>query len=50
VVVLVQAVAGDGLGDNALLGEGVIVGAPEEVLGGMRVCDDAGAVLRQFGA
>src|ERR1017187_2877604 len=50
VVVLVQAVAGDGLGDDSLAGEGEVVGALEEVLGGVRVGDEAGTVAGEFRA
>ncbi len=49
-VVLVQAVTGDCLGHDALFREHVIVGTLEEVLGRMRVGDQVGAVLGQFGA
>jgi len=50
VVVLVEAVAGDGLGDDAAFCEGVVVGALEEVLGGVGVCGDGCAVLGECGA
>ncbi len=44
VIVGSEAVAGDGLGDDAVAGEVEVVRAPEEVLGGMRVGDERGAV------
>jgi hypothetical protein len=50
VVVLVEAVAGDGLGDDALLGECVVVGATEELLGGMGIGDEVRAVFCELGA
>ena len=50
VVVGVQAEAGDGVGDDALLGEGVVVGALEEFLVGVGIVDEAGAVFGEFGA
>jgi len=50
VIVLVQAVAGDGLSDDSLLSQCVVVGTAEEVLFGMRVVDQVGTVFRQFGA
>src|SRR5665213_2733184 len=49
VVILVQAKAGDGLGDDALLCEGVVVGAAKEMLSLVRVVDQVSAVLCQLG-
>src|ERR1035437_6421188 len=48
-VILVQPVAGDGLGDDALACEGDIVGALEEVLLGVRIGEDGGSVFDEFG-
>ncbi len=50
VVVLVHAVAGDGVGDDALQGEGVVVGALEEELFGMGIVDEVGSVAGELGA
>jgi hypothetical protein len=46
----VQVEAGDGLGDDAAFGEGVVVGALEEFLVGVGIADEVGAMLRQRGA
>lgn len=50
VIVLMEAEAGDGLGDDALASEGDVVGALEEVLFGVGVVDEVGAVFGEFGA
>ena len=49
-IVGVQSITGNGLCDDALLGEDVIIGAPKEILGGMRIGDEVGAVFRELGA
>src|SRR5258708_4558643 len=50
VVVRVKAKTRHGMGDDALFGQGVIVGSLEEVLFGMRICHQPGAMFRQFRA
>ncbi len=50
VVVLVEAEAGDGLGDDALESESVVVGALEEFFAGVGVVDEVRAVFCKFGA
>lgn len=50
VVVLVETEAGDGLRDDAMESEGVIVGAAEELLLGVGVSDEMGSVMCEFGA
>src|SRR5271170_6458090 len=49
-VVLVQAVARKSVGDDSLLGQGVIVRALKEMLRGMRVADQMCAVPGQLRA
>ena len=43
-VVRVQPKAGDGLGNDSPLGQAVVIGSLEEVLLGMRIGNQAGAV------
>src|SRR5581483_10665753 len=50
VIVGMQAEAGDGLRDHTLLGQRVIVGPAEEMLLGMRIAHQLGAMGREFGA
>ncbi len=50
VVVLVQSVAGDGLGDDTLLCQRIVVRALEEMLRRVRVVDQVGAVFGELGA
>src|ERR1700744_4781895 len=47
-IILVESVAGDGVGDDTLHGKRIVVGAPEEVLIRMRVFNQVGAMLGQF--
>ena len=49
-VVLVETEAGDGVGDDASLGEGEVVGSPEELLTGVRIAYKTSPVLGEFGA
>jgi len=50
VVVGAESVAGNGLSDDAAAGKVEIVGALEEVLGGMRIGDERRAVFGKRGA
>src|SRR5437868_9074441 len=50
VIVRVQAKAGDGLRDHAFERESVVIGAGEEVLFWMRICDQPGAMRGEFRA
>lgn len=49
-VVLVQTEARDGVGDDALGGEGVVVGTAEELFFGVWIVDEVSAVSGEFGA
>ncbi len=50
VVVLVQAEAGDGVGDDTLVRERVVIGSLKEVLRRVRVVDQMGAMFGEFRA
>ena len=49
-VVGVKPKAGDGLGNDSAPGETVVIGPLEEILFGMRIGNQVGAVACEFGA
>ncbi len=50
VVVLMEAEAGDGVGDHTLQRKGVVVGSAEELLFRVRILGEVGTVLCELGA